>query len=55
MLQTTKNNSLHKLNGIISVDDPKLEEFLYPEGIIMRQINFKRPRNVVIYGNTLST
>jgi hypothetical protein len=55
MLQTTENNLKYKLNGIISIDDPKLEEFFYPNNTLMKQINYKRPKNVVIYGNTLST
>lgn len=44
--KTTPNFS--KTDGIVSIDDPYLEEYLAPDSNTLSEINYKKPRQVVI-------
>jgi len=46
---------MHRMEGLISVDDPTLYDHLRPNGTLMQMLtNRKRPQPVVIYGRSLS-
>ena len=48
-------DQMHRMEGLLSIDDPTLYDHLRPNGTLISVLtNRKRPQPLVIYGRSLS-